>query len=57
MFHQPIPANDEIHPAWCTCSDCTLDRRRSLRIDLKVIGLGVAGALVALGFLWLLGIN
>lgn len=47
----------DIHSAWCTCSDCTLDRRRSLRLDLGVIGLGLVAALLAVASIWLLGIK
>jgi hypothetical protein len=39
---------DEIHPVWCTCSDCQIAAHRALRFDLVAIALGVVGALVAL---------
>jgi hypothetical protein len=54
----PVPLDgQDIHSSWCTCSDCTLDRRRSFRLDLKVIGLGVVAALVAVATILLLGIK
>lgn len=44
-----------IHPEWCTCSDCSLERRRGFtRTDLKVIGLGLLAAIVAGAAAWLL---
>jgi len=40
----------------CSCGDCRYEaQRRSLRLDLVVIGLGVAAALAAIGILELLG--
>lgn len=43
-------AEPAIHPAWCTCSDCSLERhRRFRRADLVIIGLAVAAALAVLG--------
>jgi len=45
-----------IHPMDCSCGDCRYEaQRRSLRLDLVVIGLGVAAALAAIGILELLG--
>lgn len=54
--HRPV-VGDPIHPAWCSCSDCTLDRRHSFRLDLLVLGLGAVAALLAVATILLLGIK
>jgi hypothetical protein len=46
----PLDGQD-IHSAWCTCSDCCLDSRRSLRLDLLVLALGAGAALLAIAAL------
>lgn len=54
----PIPLDgQDIHSLDCDCSDCNLNRRHSLRLDIGVILLGIVSALIAAATIWLLGIK
>lgn len=46
----PLDGQD-IHAAWCTCSDCCLDGRRPVTSDLLVLALGAGAALLAIAVL------
>lgn len=52
---RPLANEPTIHPAWCTCSDCDLHRRRGFtRTDLIIIGIALLSAAVAAGGSWLM---
>jgi hypothetical protein len=54
----PLPLDgQDIHTAWCSCSDCMLDRRRAFRLDLVVILIGLAAGFAAIVGSWLFGLN
>lgn len=49
-----VPLSDNlIHPEWCGCGSCALKRRRSMRTDLGIIGLGFVVGLLAILGSWL----
>lgn len=54
-MHRPIDAPD-IHPQWCTCSDCEFDAmRKRLRADLRLLLIAAGCALVVVAALVIAG--
>lgn len=48
QMSRPLHNEPTIHPQYCTCNDCSLERRRGFRrADLILFAIGIAAAIIA----------